>query len=772
MATIEIDGKTFEAENGKMIIEVADEAGIHIPRFCYHKKLSVAANCRMCLVEIENSKKTVPACATPISQGMKVYTQSQAAVKSQKAVMEFLLINHPLDCPICDQGGECELQDVSMGFGSSEGDYQDTKRSVNDKSLGTLIETEMTRCIHCTRCVRFGEEIAGLREMGAPYRGEHVQIGTFVEKSMRSEISANIIDLCPVGALTSKPYRYTARSWELQQKPSIAAFDCLGSHVYLHTRRGKLMRTVPKDCESINETWISDRDRFAYTGLYHENRLALPMIKQKGKWKTVDWSDALNFAASRLGEVLAKHGPESVAAFASSSASTEELYILQKWMRALNINNIDHRLNQTDFHLDELHVGMSKNTCRYVDIENQESILLFGTQLHREVPLAATRVRKAFLNGAKIASLNAAHHQFSFALDTEILVNPTAFEQELAGIMHALKIKHESLSVVKEKTHQQAIASLLLAERSLIITGSDFETHPRYHVLRAMLEEIITSSEIKWLHISSGANSYGAWRVGFVPHSNPNGEVPAVSGMNVVQALKAKLKAYILHGVEPSYDFAHAKAAQQAMQEADLVIAVTAFKTDDLLASADILLPMASFGETSGTFINIDGLAQSFEGAAMPYEQARPAWKIYRVLANLSHCDGFDYVSSEEIKAELFAKDFQTQASKRSLPKSFAEADDAIVMMKQVSLYAEDMLLRHAIPLQQSASADILALRIHPKLVEELKLGNEVTVTWDGNELSLPIMVDSNLCENVVCIPRSTEITKNIDGEWVKVSLQ
>lgn len=772
MATIEIDGKTFEAENGKMIIEVADEAGIHIPRFCYHKKLSVAANCRMCLVEIENSKKTVPACATPISQGMKVYTQSQAAIKSQKAVMEFLLINHPLDCPICDQGGECELQDVSMGYGASDGDYQDTKRSVNDKSLGSLVETEMTRCIHCTRCVRFGEEIAGLREMGAPFRGENVQIGTFVEKSIRSEISGNIIDLCPVGALTSKPYRYSARSWELQQKSGISAFDCLGSHIYLHTRRGKLMRVVPKECETINETWISDRDRFAYTGIYHPNRLGLPMIKQKGKWKTVDWSDALNFAASRLGEVLAKYGNEAVAAFASSSATTEEFYILQKWMRALGIQNIDHRIKQTDFNLDDQLCGNIKNSLNYADIENQAGILLFATQLQREIPLAATRVRKAFLNGSKIMSLNAIHHPYTFKLDAEILASPLNFEQELGAIMLALGLKHECLKGVNETEQHKLIASNLTQDKGLIITGSDLETHPRYHVLRAMLETIVRESSIRWIHLSSGANTQGAWKAGFVPKIGPNGEAVSAEGMNVTQSLKSELKAYLLHGIEPSYDFENPELARKAMQNAELVIAVTAFKTDDLLSCADILLPMATFGETSGTFINIDGFAQSFEGAAMPYEQARPAWKIYRVLANLSHCDGFDYISSEEIKVEVFANAEEKSSNTIDLPKKLEKADKELVLVKHASLYSDDILLRHAIPLQESASADTLALRVHPDLVKDLNLASEVTVTWADNQLKLPLLVDENINHQVVSLPRGNELSKNIDGQIIKVSLK
>ena len=357
MAKIEIDGKSFDVENGKMIIEVADEMGIHIPRFCYHKKLSVAANCRMCLVGVENSRKTVPACATPITDGMKVYTKSPEAIRSQQAVMDFLLINHPLDCPICDQGGECELQDVSMGYGHDESNYNETKRSVDDGDIGPLIETEMIRCIHCTRCVRFGEEISGVREMGATGRGEHMQIGTYIKHSITSEVSGNIIDLCPVGALTSKPYRYTARSWELSQHDGVAPHDCLGSNVYLHVRRNELMRTVPKENAVINEMWLSDRDRFSYLGLKHTDRAAQPMIKRAGQWETVDWETALTFAADGMKRVIKQHGPEQFAAFSNESSTLEEHYLLQNLMRALGVNNLDHRLKQRDFR-DQNHLSL------------------------------------------------------------------------------------------------------------------------------------------------------------------------------------------------------------------------------------------------------------------------------------------------------------------------------------------------------------------------------------------------------------------------------
>jgi NADH-quinone oxidoreductase subunit G len=775
MATIEIDGKTFEVENGKMIIEVADEAGIPIPRFCYHKKLSVAANCRMCLVEIENSKKTVPACATPVNQGMKVFTQSANALKSQKAVMEFLLINHPLDCPICDQGGECELQDVSMGYGGDDSDFSETKRSVDDKNLGSLISTEMTRCIHCTRCVRFGEEIAGLREMGSPYRGEDIQIGTYVESSLKSEISGNIIDICPVGALTSKPYRYTARSWELSQKDGVAPHDCLGSNIYLHSRREQLMRVIPKECESINETWLSDKDRFSYTAVNSKHRLDHPMIKRNGNWEVVDWSIALNYVVSKLGEILAHHGPDSVAAFASPSSTTEEFYILQKWMRALKVMNIDHRLRQVDFAYDETQAGPIQNSLDYADLDEQQSIFIVGSNINREVPMAAARIRKATLNGAKAYSLNMSNYQFPFQLEHSIVDDPFEFVNHLLGIAKALKIKklpkqldnlYTQISV--HETHQ-LIADGLNHDNAVILTGHQFENHPQYSLLRMLISVITDNTSVKWIHLSQGANSLGAWNTGFVPYVDTEQK-----GKNVKQAIEKTLKAYILHGVEPSHDFANAHLTRQAMKKADFILAISAFKTEDLLEHADVILPMATFAETSGTFTNLDGLWQSFEGAIKPHEKARPAWKIYRVLANLSHCQGFEYTSSQEIltEAKLETKTYNQQVELTVDIASGSSVKEKVLAISEIALYGTDMLVRQSKPLQDSAAADKVQLRCHPDLAKKMNLSENVTVSHQDNAITLPLELDDRLHENIVVLPAIGNYSNNLGGlfEWVSLA--
>src|SRR3990167_3630113 len=509
MATIEIDGNILEVANGSMIIEAADAAGIYIPRFCYHKKLSVAANCRMCLVEITGSRKPVPACATPVTHGMQVLTKSAEALRSQQAVMEFLLINHPLDCPICDQGGECELQDLSLGFGSSISEYQETKRSVNDDDLGSMIATEMTRCIHCTRCIRFGDEIAGLRELGATGRGEKMQIGTYVKHSMVSEISGNIIDLCPVGALTSKPSRFMARAWEITQYAGIAMHDCLGSNLNFQVLRNQLMRVVPRDNEAINETWLADRDRFSYLGLSSPARLQRPMIKQHGQWHEVDWQRALAFAADGISQIIRQYGPEQFAAFAAPSSTLEEFFLLQKLMRELGVNNLDHRLHQIDFRDQDNMSLMPTNGIEYAHLEQQDVLLILGCHIHREVPLAAVRVRKAYTRGAAILVMNPIDYDYNVAVSVKNIIHPQEMPLQLAKLV--LAMLRESVSQIDVAAHRlliglepdelaYAMARQLRAKNSVILTGAIFENHPQAAVLRSLLYLITNHCKIPVIH--------------------------------------------------------------------------------------------------------------------------------------------------------------------------------------------------------------------------------------------------------------------------------
>lgn len=782
MATIEIDGKTFEVENGKMIIEVADDAGIHIPRFCYHKKLSVAANCRMCLVEVENGRKPVPACATPITNGMKVFTKSEQALHSQKVVMEFLLINHPLDCPICDQGGECELQDVSMGFGQDESDYTDSKRSVNDDDLGVLISTEMTRCIHCTRCVRFGDEVAGIRELGATGRGEDMQIGTYVQHSMKSEVSGNIIDLCPVGALTSKPYRFTARPWELTQHDGVAPHDCLGSNVYIHTRNNQLMRVVPKENESINETWISDRDRFSYLGLKSDARAAKPQIKRNGQWETVDWETALKFTAEGMSRIIKQNGPEQMAAFASSSSTVEELYLLQKLMREIGVNNLDHRLQQVDFKDQDNQATAPHSSLPYAEIEHQNTILLIGCNIDREVPVAGLRVRKAFRNGAKIHAINPVDYEYRFTLTERSIVSPLEMPMQLAQLAAALATDPKQLPEEVQKLligleqdeASKKIAQDLKQEKVCLVTGAICENHPEASLLRTLISLIQDLSGAKLLRLTTGSNSAGAWLAGMLPHRAVAGRTAAEPGLDVQAALNAKLKGYFLMAVEPGFDFANPYGARQSMLAAEFVVMLSAYQHESMLDYADVILPIAPFAETSGTYINVNNTWQTVKGALAPHGEARPAWKVLRVLGNLLHCKEFEYTSTEDVLNEVKTLIGLTSELhyRPYYPESLPVINQTLVRVGEWPLYRIDAIVRNAKDLQMCAAAEPACIRIHPSTADKLKLDDIATVSQGDIEITLPLKRDERIAADVVWVANAMPETVDLGHSFAAITIK
>lgn len=766
MATIEIDGKSFDVENGKMIIEVADEAGIHIPRFCYHKKLSVAANCRMCLVEVVNSKKTLPACATPITDGMKVFTQSESARRSQEAVMEFLLINHPLDCPICDQGGECELQDVSMGFGADSSEYAEPKRVVHDDNLGALVATEMTRCIQCTRCVRFGDEVAGLQELGGMGRGENMQIGTYVEQSLTSEISANIIDLCPVGALTAKPSRFTARAWELTQHASVATHDCLGSHIFCHTRRGQLMRVVPKEYEAINETWLSDRDRFSYLGLnQEESRLTEPMIKREGQWEVVDWQTALTFAVEGLSRVIEAHGPEQCAAFSHPSSTLEEMYLLQQLMRAIGVQNLDHRLQSTDYRDQALQPMMPSSSLPYQALEEQSSILLLGCNVLREVPLVGVRLRKAHQNEAKIYAINPVDYEVCVPVTDPITVSPKEMVMQLLALLDTLDDKNSELALpqalkalsagaANQDKRIEALAKALQKSNAVIVTGALFENHPEAALMRSLVHWICSLSGASHLRLTAGANSAGAWLAGMVPHREPLGKASEKPGLALQEAVLAKLKAYVLMGLEPSLDIANPSAARQAMLAAEFVVSLTGYQTESILECADVILPMALPGETSGTYINLDKTWQTVSGVVAPLGAARPAWKILRVLGNILHCKDFDYASTEEVLERVQAAHALVDSPVEGYfyPEARPQSSDTLERIGEWPLYRIDPMVRHASALQACAAADKPKIRVHPTTATQFHLGEMATVSQGNIEITLPLECDERIAPGAVWV--------------------
>jgi NADH-quinone oxidoreductase subunit G len=770
MAIIEIDGKKLEADAGAMIIEVADAAGISIPRFCYHKKLTIAANCRMCLVEVEKSKKPLPACATPITDGMKVFTQSPMAISAQKAVMEFLLINHPLDCPICDQGGECELQDVSMGYGGGASRYTEEKRSVNDENLGPLVATEMTRCIHCTRCLRFCEEIGGLRELGGTYRGEKREISTYVGKSLVSEISGNIIDLCPVGALTNKPYRYTARTWELQQVASVSPHDCWGSAMAYHVRRNDVMRAVPKEQETINESWISDRDRYSYLGLRTADRLQQPQIKENGEWKAVDWETALTVAVKRLQAVIKSKNAEALGALCHPSSTTEEAYLLQKLLRALGSNHIDHRITETDV-ADQASLGLYPQLGIAIpELEQQQTLLLIGYNAQREQPLAAVRLRKASLNGAAIYAVNPIKLTYRFALKHQAVLGQQSLVAYLTAVVAALK----QPTATHDVTILQLADQLKSAEKSHIIIGALAQHHPEASTIRALVAQIAELTGATFGVVTHGANSAGAWLAGAIPHRREAGHAVEKAGLSAQQMLQAPRSAYILMGLEPA-DMANPALMQQAMSTAETVIALSSYDSDALRQVADVLLPLAPASETAGTYVNINGTQQTVTSAVLPFGESRPGWKILRVLANLLNLPGFEYEAAAEIHDELQAalKQPGTREANSFVPAVKPTVTHELQRITEWALYGVDPLVRRASALQQAASADKAVVRIHSTLASQLKLKAEqiVTVRQGDASAQLALEIADDVPPHCVWIPAGMAETAMLGEPFGGVTL-
>lgn len=698
MVKIEINGQMVEAHEGDMLIDVADDAQISIPRFCYHKKLSIAANCRMCLVEVEGAPKALPACATPVTDGMKVHTKSEKAVAAQKSVMEFLLINHPLDCPICDQGGECELQDVAMEYGDDVSQYSEAKRILGDKNIGSLIHTDMTRCIHCTRCVRFGQEIGGMMELGATGRSEWMEIGTYIEKSVTSELSGNMIDLCPVGALTSKPFRYSARPWELKSHKTIAPHDSIGSNIILHSKNNVVKRVVPDDNESVNEVWISDRDRFSYEALNSDDRLLHPMIKEKGQWKQVDWETALAYAAKKLKDY--SHADASkVGVLASPNATLEELYLLQKLARAVGVENLDHRLRQVDFSLDKAGFVAPKLNHSLKDVESLDNILLVGSYLRKEIPLLNHRVRNAHLNGAIVSAVNPIDFEFNFKLNQQLVSENLV--NELAGITKAVadltgKNDQAWLKSVEATDAQTQIAKGLVdAKNASIMVGqiAQMDKHYAEIVKLANLIAEMTSIQLNILPIT--ANEVGAHMTGFIPKN----------GLNVSDMISGNMKAFINLGIEPEKDLQDGSLALKAMQEAECVINLTAFDTDAQREYADILLPISTFAETAGTFVNACGVKQSFKMAVEPQGDAKPAWKIFRVLGNMLELDGFEYTHANQVMADVAD---ETQSVDLSTSTIELPADADLIGTQLISMYQVDALVRRSPSLQATPDAQVV----------------------------------------------------------------
>jgi NADH-quinone oxidoreductase subunit G len=652
---IEVNGAPLKARKGQMIMQVTDPANIYIPRFCYHDKLTVAANCRMCLVEVEKAPKPMPACATPVTEGMKVFTKSPKAVAAQRATMEFLLINHPLDCPICDQGGECELQDLALGYGRDISRFSERKRVVKDKNLGPLVSTDMTRCIHCTRCIRFGQEIQGYPQMGTSGRGENMEVGTYIEHSVDHELSANIIDLCPVGALNNKPFRYHARAWEMTQEALISPHDAFGTNLYAHVLRGKVMRVVPRENEAINETWIADRDRFGFEGMYSADRVSQPMLRIDGVLQTVDWEVALTSAAEGLQKVAAAHGGAGTGFLASPMATVEELYLLAQIARGLGSANIDHRLRQLDFRAQENDAAFPNLGLKIGDVERLDGVLVIGSNLRNEMPLLAHRIRKAAVRnaGAKVAFLNPRRFDYMFPIAAYALAESDLVGELKAVVSAAATAGNRAMpeGVVAGEvndTHRAVVSALMNGTRRAVVLGTLAQRHPAYSELKALAAMLAEMCAASVGCITEGANAAGAYLAGAVPHREPGGAPAATVGLSARAMLESSLRAYVVFGgADPAADFA---VEPRALGAAELVVAVTTHLPESLRSSAHVVLPIGSFAETSGTFVNAEGRWQSWAAAAKLPGESRPGWKVLRVLANLLNLKGVDFVSSEEIR--------------------------------------------------------------------------------------------------------------------------
>ncbi|MEA5097892.1 MAG: NADH-quinone oxidoreductase subunit NuoG [Burkholderiaceae bacterium] len=755
MVEIEIDGKKIEVPAGTPVIAAAEKIGTYIPHFCYHKKLSIAASCRMCMVEVEKMPRPVPACATPVAPGMVVHTHGERAVAAQKAVMEFLLINHPLDCPICDQGGECLLQDIAVGYGNGESRYREEKRIVFHKNVGPLISMEeMSRCIHCTRCVRFGQEIAGVMELGMLNRGEHAEITTFLGRTVDSELSGNMIDLCPVGALTSKPFRYQARGWELSRSKSVSPHDGLGANLIVQAKNDKVLRVLPLENEAINECWLADKERFSYEALNSPERLTRPMVKQDNQWHETDWATALEYVAHALADVKQEHGSDAIAALASPHSTLEELALLQKLLRGLGSDHIDCRLRQSDFALDgKITPWLGMPIAAFGQLQD---VFVIGSFLRNDHPLLAARLRQAAKRGAQVSMLHATEDDWLMPVANKMIMSPSGWLTALAEVAVAVA-QAKGLtapagfgSVVPSATAMQIAASLLSGRRAGIFQGNTAVQHPQASQLHALAEWIAQNTAAGFGYLTEAANTVGGYLAGAC------GQAP----------LAGSRQAVVLLNAEPELDCADPLLARAVLGEAKTVIVLSAFKHS--LDLADVLLPIAPFTETSGTFVNGEGRAQSFNGVVRPLGDARPGWKVLRVLGNLLELDGFDYDTSEAVRDEIThgATDLSAQLNNFAgvLPQVAASAVTGLERLADVPMYFAYPLVRRARSLQMTHDAQPPKVRLSPVLMQQLGIadGDPVRVSQTGEAVVLPVQADDRLPDGVVRVAAAHPTTSSL----------
>ncbi|GLR11542.1 NADH-quinone oxidoreductase [Chitinimonas prasina] len=772
MLEIEIDGTKLTVPNGTTVIEAARSIGTHIPHFCYHKKLSIAANCRMCLVQVEKAPKPLPACATPVNDGMKVYTHSDMAVKAQQGVMEFLLINHPLDCPICDQGGECQLQDIAVGYGGSSSRYEEEKRVVPNKDLGPLISTDMTRCIHCTRCVRFTEEVAGMQEIGMAGRGEHSEIMSFIGMTVDSEISGNVIDLCPVGALTSKPFRYTARTWELSRRKSVSPHDGLGANLVVQVKADRVMRVLPLENEAINECWIADRDRFAYEALNSEQRLTKPMVKQGGVWLETDWQTALEYVGNGLKSISRDYGADTVAVMATPHSTVEELFLLNKLSQALGAGSASVGGRYADERLAAAQQGAAWLGQPIADVAQSKAVLVVGSTLRKEQPLLAQRLRQGAKRGLKLAILNPADDELFSAIAAKLISRPDQMVEALAGVVKAAaELKQAAVpadvAAAEPCAAARGIAKVLVdataaeGDRASVLLGNLAAHNPRAAELAVLANQLaaITGATVGWL--SEAANTVGA----------------QVLGLTSGNLLSKPRKAVLLFNNEVEFDSHDGQAALAAVKQAEMVVAFSAFK-HGAVDYADVLLPITPFSETAGSFINMEGKLQTFNGVVKPLGDSRPGWKVLRVLGNLLASEGFDFDNAEAVRKAALPQGESGVAAKLSntvngVAVTLQAAATGLVRMGEVPIYQADALVRRAPSLQKTRDAAAPLAGLSPATAAQLGVaeGDTVKVQQGEAQGSYTATIMAGLADGVVRLAAAHPTTAQLGAMFGSIQL-
>lgn len=777
IVTIVIDDKEVQTAPGSMIIEAADALGVYIPRFCYHSKLSIAANCRMCLVEVEKAPKPLPACATPVSDGMVVRTRSAVAIEAQQGTMEFLLINHPLDCPVCDQGGECPLQDQAMGFGQDYSRYEEEKRVKNSINLGPLVATAMTRCIHCTRCVRFGQEVAGTMELGATGRGEAMTIETYLDGSVDSEVSGNIIDLCPVGALTSKPYRFSARPWELMSHQAISPHDSLGTHINVQTAHQEVKRIVPREHPATNECWISDRDRFAFEGAESDDRLLQPLVRTAEGLKEISWEEAIRLAADAV-EFARQDASETLAALMHPLASTEEGFLLQKIMRAIGSSNIDHRLLQKDFADDQLAAPYPSLETPLADLSSLDGLLLVGANPRKEIPLLALRIRELVGAGGRVGTLGSSSIDANFDVAVESVVDPASIVDALCQMICSFEGGSEKIPRGFAPEPEGALSptevtqmSDLLQGSASIILGEQALNHPSGAAIR-VLASVLARVSGGAIGVIAPANSAGAWWAGVVPHRLPGGIEASNAGANAQTILDLKAKTVLLYGLEPSIDHCDPSKLSQLLDRAQNVVVFSAFRSS-IPDQATLVLPIAPYTEMAGSYLNLNGLLQRSNAALDPRGGARPGWKVLRVLGNFLSLEGFEYQTTDDVIAEIpppGTPDWHTLESEHWTfgNRPVDKWSSAMTANFWTPLYAADPVVRRARSLDQTTDAERgRRCRVHPSDLEkyDLQEGGSITLSADGKTVELPIDADQKVNPGSVSIPAGSKETAALRSE-------